>query len=335
MRRYRETSNAYEGTAVSLYFVEGKKSRNINRYMHGHMGYIRSYMSQRGVRLNAFEAISTALFGRRSIKNLLLRQYPTLTKEELDARTAEFRRNSRKNLCSKLYFIIGTSIDKDGNCVADILYEDGFDGEKYDYKELLFRFLDEAVCSVIKKECLESNFSLSGIRYRMPDTEEEAGPYAEEWDNREFLCDDLLADSMYKGHSDIISPIHFDSRFNMSLPLYPQITIKLEPLPKALYILFLNHPEGIFLKDIQEYETELKNIYSTISGRKNRSVIERVFKGMTDPMDNLLHRNLSKIRRCFISKLNYEIARHYIPAHNRAKAHNIPIDVRLVEIPDI
>lgn len=334
MRRYRETSNAYEGTAVSLYFVEGKRSRSINRYIHGHIGYIKSYMSQRGIRLNAFETISTALFGRRSTKNLLLRQYPTLTKEELDTRVAEFRKNGKRDFCSKLYFIIGTSIDKDGNCVADILCEDGFDGEKCDYKELLFRFLDEAVCSVIKKECLESNFSLSGLRYKLPETEE-SDPYNRDWNDGEFLGNDLLAKSICNERCTTISPIRFDNNFNISLPLYPQITIKLEPLPKALYILFLSHPEGIVLKDIQNYETELKDIYRTISGRKNPSVIERVFKGVTNPMENQLHRNLSLIRKSFMSKLNYELAKNYIPGHNRAKAHIIPIETSLIEFPEV
>lgn len=102
-----------------------------------------------------------------------------------------------------------------------------------------------------------------------------------------------------------------------------------------MYILFLQHPEGIVLKDIQDYESELKNIYSAVSGRKNPTVVNRMFKALTDPCSNPLHKNLSIIRKCFLSKLRFDIASNYIPTHGRTKAHNIPIDSRLIELPEI
>jgi hypothetical protein len=60
-----------------------------------------------------------------------------------------------------------------------------------------------------------------------------------------------------------------------------------------------------------------------------------MFKAINDPTDNILHKTLSIIRHCFMSKLNYSIARNYIPSHGRAKAHSIPIDSALVEMPEI
>ena len=135
-------------------------------------------------------------------------------------------------------------------------------------------------------------------------------------------------------NDSFVSPIHFDSKFNISLPKYPQITIKLDPLPKSLYLLFLSHPEGIFLKEIQNYEKELRCIYSVVSGRKNPTVINRMFNSLVDPTDNPLHKNISIIRRSFMSQLSYEIAQNYIPTHGRNTAHNIPLDDSLIEIPD-
>ena len=332
MRRYKEISNAYIGTEASLFLVEGKKDKSVNRYIRSHTSYIKSYLSERGVRLNVFETVSPTFFGRRSIKSILLRQFPTLTKEELELRAIELKKEKKRSH-SKLYFIVSTTFNEQDECIADILCEDNFDNEN-SYKEQIFAFLDAVICSAIKNECFNKEFRLSSFRYRLPTTEK-AETYVVEWDNSDFICDKLLADSLCEERGSIISPIHIDNEFNISLPLYPQITIKLEPLPKALYILFLCHPEGIFLKDIQEYETELKKIYRAISGRKNPSVIERVFRSVTNPIDNQLHRNLSIIRKCFMSKLNYDIAKNYIPGHNRAKAHNIPINVNLVEIPEI
>jgi hypothetical protein len=331
MRRYSDISNVYEGTAMSLYLVEGKKDKSINRYIRGHIGYIKSYLSKRGVCIRSFKTASPALFGKRSLKNLLLRQYPTLSKEELESRFVELKKENKEGH-SHLYFILGTTFDEGNGCVADILCEDNFyngDG----YKEQLFRFFDEIASLSIRNERLGDGFRVDRYRYRLPDAETDI--HYSNADNEELIGDEFLAKSICKGECNVISPIHFDSKFNISLPLYPQISIKLEPLPKSLYILFLQHPEGIILKDIQEYEEELKKIYCTISGRKNPSVINRVFKSVTNPLDNQLHRNLTIIRKCFTSKLNYEIAQNYIPGHNRARAHNIPIDTSLVKIPEI
>lgn len=174
---------------------------------------------------------------------------------------------------------------------------------------------------------------LSQFRYKLPNIEAADGK--EQWNCTWSVSDNLLADSIYEGYGTPISPLHFDSKFNISLPLYPQIRIELEPLPKAIYILFLRHPEGIVLKDIHMYEEELRSIYRAVSGRKNPSVTERIFKRVTNPTENQLHRSLTVIRKCFTSRLDYETAWNYIPAHNRAKAHSIPLDTTLIELPDI
>ena len=174
---------------------------------------------------------------------------------------------------------------------------------------------------------------LSQFHYKLPDIE--AAEKKEQWYSTECMNDNLVADCICEGYGIQISPLHFDSKFNISLPLYPHISIKLEPLPKAVYILLLRHPEGIVLKDIHKHEEELKRIYCTISGRKNPSVIERVFRGVTNPIENQLHRSLTVIRKCFTSQLDHEIAKNYIPAHNRAKAHYIPLDTALIELPRI
>ena len=51
------------------------------------------------------------------------------------------------------------------------------------------------------------------------------------------------------------------------LPDYGNIEIKVPTLEKALYILFLRHPEGIYLSSLNEYRQELYHIYGRISTR--------------------------------------------------------------------
>ena len=40
--------------------------------------------------------------------------------------------------------------------------------------------------------------------------------------------------------------------------------IKMEPLVKSVYLLFLKHPEGIMFKCLPEYREELAQIYNRI-----------------------------------------------------------------------
>ena len=326
MRHFTDISDSYQGAELSFFFIEGERDKALNRYIRGHMKSIEKHLAQRGVRYAAFNIVSRSLLGSRSLKSLILRQCPTLGKDELNERIKAFRKEEKNQKKSRLMYICDVTPTEDGSYCADILYEDDFERDG-DYLTTLYRFLDY----VVRYDIARDSKGVPGYeRYRLPGNDSR-----EVWDNSEYLGNDLLAENIMPEECTAISPIHFDSKFNMSLPLYPQITIKLEPLPKALYILFLHHPEGIILKDIHDYESELKNIYSAVSGRKNRSVLDRMFKALTDPSENPLHKNLSIIRKCFLSKLRFDIASNYIPAHSRAKAHNIPIDSQLVEMPDI
>lgn len=325
MRRYSETSSIYTGAGTSLYLIEGRKDKALNRYLRGQINSIDRYLRQRGAAIAAFNIISPAMFGSRSLKSLILRQKPACSKEELEKEVKLLKEKYRNNR-SRLLYICGTEFDGEGNCSTGIISEEDFGGSD-SYATVLYRFLD----AVVHNQISRSNNATGerGNRYRFP--EEETALHEES----RFLGDDLLADSICEADENIISPIRFDSKFNIYLPLYPQINIKLEPLPKALYILFLHHPEGIILKEMQDYENEFRSIYCTVSGRRNPTVVNRMFKAINDPTDNILHKTLSIIRHCFMSKLNYSIARNYIPSHGRAKAHSIPIDSALVEMPEI
>lgn len=326
MNQYTEISNAYQGCAQSFFFIEGKSDKALNRYVRANLKSIGKHLGQRGVHYEAFRIVSPSFFGMKSLKNLILRQCPTLDKDELSERIKVFKSNQRSEGRSRLLYISRVMRNSEGNCVADILCEDNFDKDGDDITTL-YKFLDIVVRLDIANETAGTHGA--EYKYRLPD-EEDDGP---SWDNGEYLACDLLADSITGEVCNDVSPIRFDDKFNISLPLYPQISIKLDPLPKSLYILFLLHPEGIRLKDIHDYEGELRGIYGAVSGRKNPTVLNKMFKALTDPTGNQLHKNISIIRRCFLSKLRSDLATHYIPAHSRAQAHSIPLDLSLVELP--
>ena len=72
--------------------------------------------------------------------------------------------------------------------------------------------------------------------------------------------------------------------------------IKLKALPKALYFVFLNHPEGFPLKHLIDYRDELLSWYRKLSNRYN---IDKSIDDLTDPTKNSANEKISRIGKVF------------------------------------
>ena len=143
------------------------------------------------------------------------------------------------------------------------------------------------------------------------------------------LCDAL---GEYAGVS--LCRLSVDEDFNIRLPMDENMVIKMEPLPKSLYLLFLRHPEGIVLKKISEYREEMEYIYRKVSSRKNPTVIRRLMNEITDPLNNVLHKNLSTIRMAFLKKLPSDVAELFIPTRNHGRKKYVPLPVSCMKLPE-
>lgn len=127
--------------------------------------------------------------------------------------------------------------------------------------------------------------------------------------------------------------LRVDENFKITLPVHGNMIIEMEPLPKALYLLFLRHPEGIVLKKISDYRAELECIYRSVSRRRNPTVIHRLLDEITNPAGNMLHKNLSIIRAAFLKKMSPEAARLFVPVCNRGREHYVLLDASRVNLP--
>ena len=131
-----------------------------------------------------------------------------------------------------------------------------------------------------------------------------------------------------------LSRLYMDSEFRLYLPDYKNVEIKMTTLPKALYILFLRHPEGIILKQLSDYEPELMKIYQLISNRENLADMSDSVKRMCSPIDQSVNEKISRIREAFVSQISDNYAKHYYITGERAKEKVIKIDRSLVSLPD-
>ena len=103
------------------------------------------------------------------------------------------------------------------------------------------------------------------------------------------------------------------------------------PLVKAVYFLFLRHPEGIVFKNLMDYRTELQKIYEDIKGerlddKKMQSIIDT-----TDPTKNSINEKCARIREAFVTRFDERLAVNYIIQGERGEAKRIPLHREFVE----
>jgi len=127
-----------------------------------------------------------------------------------------------------------------------------------------------------------------------------------------------------------LSKLRVTEDYRILLTDYDNLEVHLTPLQKALYLFFLNHPEGIFFKDLSDYKEELKNIYKKLS---YRDTIEKSINFIIDSTRyNTVNENCSRIREAFINKLGGRLAENYCITGGRLTLKRIPLDRKLVRI---
>ena len=93
---------------------------------------------------------------------------------------------------------------------------------------------------------------------------------------------------------------------------YHNQEIDLQPLHKAVYLLFLSHPEGIEFKRLSEYREELRDLYKKTSGSADIKKIDEGVEHLINPLDNAINEKCSRIKRAFHSLMDEYTANYYI-----------------------
>ena len=91
-----------------------------------------------------------------------------------------------------------------------------------------------------------------------------------------------------------------------------QKEVKMEPIVKAVYLLFLNHPEGIAFKYLPDYRKELTDLYQKIKpwGLTERAI--RSIEDVTNPLLNSINEKCSRIRAAFLPEVDSTLLEQYI-----------------------
>ena len=108
-----------------------------------------------------------------------------------------------------------------------------------------------------------------------------------------------------------LSKLHITKDGTILLADY-QKEVKMEPIVKAVYLLFLNHPEGIAFKYLPDYRKELTDLYQKIKpfGLTERAI--RSIEDVTNPLLNSINEKCSRIRAAFLSEVDPSLLEQYI-----------------------
>ena len=140
----------------------------------------------------------------------------------------------------------------------------------------------------------------------------------------EYLLEQLI-------HPDNrLSRLVITKDWRILLPDYNNMEIKMEPLVKAVYLLFLRHPEGITFKQLPDYREELTRIYNQLkpSGLTDRAI--QSIEDVTNPMLNSINEKCARIRAAFVGQFDNYMAKSYYIDGQRGDAKKIALPRNMV-----
>lgn len=132
-----------------------------------------------------------------------------------------------------------------------------------------------------------------------------------------------------------ISMMVVTNDFHIILPDYGNMEITMEPLVKAVYVLFLRHPEGIMFKNLYDYRKELETIYRCVKAKKNQidrqldspasPQISKSVESLCDPTKNSINEKCTRIKEAFIMRFSDYLAQNYYITGSKATVKKISL----------
>ena len=95
--------------------------------------------------------------------------------------------------------------------------------------------------------------------------------------------------------------------------------VELQPVHKAVYLLFLAQPEGIEFKRLAEYREELLRYYLATAKMMDKEKIIEGVDHLVNPLDNAINEKCSRIKKVFLELMDEYRASYYIISSHTQK----------------
>lgn len=119
-----------------------------------------------------------------------------------------------------------------------------------------------------------------------------------------------------------LSRLLITTDFRFILTDYDNLELELQPVHKAVYLLFLAHPEGIEFKRMGDYREELTRYYMATARWMDRQKIEESVNHLTNPLDNAINEKCSRIKKAFTDVMDEYRASYYVISSHTKKHIN-------------
>ena len=143
--------------------------------------------------------------------------------------------------------------------------------------------------------------------------------------------EEWLINSAVNGEAKL-SRLHITKDCRIFLPDYRNIEIKMTPIHKAIYFLYLDHPEGLAFHDLVDYKVYLMDAYKKIKGGMFNAVsAETSIDNIINHTNNSIYEKTSRIKQSFHVCINDRYARYYYIDGDKYSPKKILLPRDLVE----
>lgn len=129
----------------------------------------------------------------------------------------------------------------------------------------------------------------------------------------------LLEELRIEAAKGKLSRLVITKDYRFILADYNNKEVELQPVHKAVYLLFLAHPEGIEFKQLADYREELTRYYMATAKLMDKEKILEGVDHLVNPLDNAINEKCSRIKKVFLDMMDEYTASYYIISSHTQK----------------
>ena len=129
----------------------------------------------------------------------------------------------------------------------------------------------------------------------------------------------LLEELRIEAAKGKLSRLVITKDYRFILADYNNKEVELQPVHKAVYMLFLAHPEGIEVKKLADYREELTRYYMATAKLMDKEKILEGVDHLVNPLDNAINEKCSRIKKVFLDMMDEYTASYYIISSHTQK----------------
>ena len=112
---------------------------------------------------------------------------------------------------------------------------------------------------------------------------------------------------------------------------FGNLNVHLNPKERALYLLYLNHPEGIMRSHLVDHKVELRSYYAMFSHQASNQSIDEAINRLTDVTENNMNEVMARIRKNFKQAVGQQQFEDYGIMATPEGRHKIRLNRELVK----